>query len=128
VFDHVLTVCAVCQGFALVRTLRRVEGRAYALCLVALLGITFAALVQPSRFLGVVAIALSVALLAVPLVLEALARWGFARGKLGIAVALCGVRAMLMPGAGLGRSPTSASSRPMPKVASRSSSTNRSCR
>jgi len=102
-FEHVLTVCAVCQGFALVRTLRRVEGRAYALCLVALLGLTLAALLQPSRFIGTVAIGLSFVALVVPFVLEALARWGFARGKLGLAVALCGVRAMLMPGAGLGR-------------------------
>jgi hypothetical protein len=102
-FDHVLTVCAVCQGFALVRTLRRIDGRAYAFCLVALLGLTLAALLQPSRFVGVVAIALSFVALVVPLVLESVARWCFSRGKLGVAVSLCGVRAMLMPGAGLGR-------------------------
>jgi hypothetical protein len=103
VFEHVLTVCAVCLGFALVRTLRRREGRGYAACLLGLLGLAVAALVQPSRFLGVVAIGLSFAALVVPLGLEIIARWAFGAGRLGLAVSLCGARAMLMPGAGLGR-------------------------
>ncbi len=101
--EHVLTVCAVCLGFALVRTLRRAEGRGHALWLVGLLALSLAALVQPSRFIGVVAIGLAFAALVLPMGLQALARWGFSRGRLGLAVWLCGVRAMLMPGAGLGR-------------------------
>lgn len=102
-FEHVLTVCAVCLGFALVRTLRRAEGRGYALCLFGLLAASIAALVQPSRFVGVIAIGLSFAALVVPAMLEVAARWAFGAGRLGFAVGLCGVRAMLMPGAGLGR-------------------------
>lgn len=102
-FWHILTICAVCLGFALVRTLRRGDGRAYSLVLVGLLLAAVAALVQPSRFIGLVAIGLSILTVVVPAVLESAARWAFAGGRLGLAVSLFGVRAMLMPGAGLGR-------------------------
>lgn len=102
-FGHVLTICAVCLGFVLVRTLRRGDGRAYSLVLAALLFASIAALVQPSRFLGLVAIGLSIATVVVPTILESVARWAFSAGRLGLAVSLFGVRAMLMPGAGLGR-------------------------
>ncbi len=102
-FDHVLTVSAVCLGFALVRTLRRGDGRGFALCLAGLLAASIAALVQPSRFVGIVAVALTFVMLVVPLGVELAARWAFDAGRLGLAVGLCGVRATLMPGAGLAR-------------------------
>ncbi|HWB77862.1 MAG TPA: hypothetical protein VG755_23000, partial [Nannocystaceae bacterium] len=58
---------------------------------------------QRSVFLGVVGLGLSVLAVAVPALLEAAARSAFARGRLRFAVWLCGVRTMLMPGAGLAR-------------------------
>jgi membrane associated rhomboid family serine protease len=104
-FDHVLTICAVCLGFALVRTLRQGEGRgrSYAAVVAGLLALCVAAILQGSRFLGVVALGLSLLAVAVPAGLEAAARTAFAAGRLRLAVWMCGVRALLMPGAGLAR-------------------------
>ncbi|MBC8074144.1 MAG: hypothetical protein IAG13_37840, partial [Deltaproteobacteria bacterium] len=75
-FDHVLTICAVCLGFALVRTLRRGEARSrsYAALIAGLLALSVAAILQSSRFVGVVALALSVLAVALPAGLEAAAR------------------------------------------------------
>ncbi len=104
-FDHVLTICAVCLGFALMRTLRAGDGRgrSYAAVVAGLLALVIAAIVQGSRFLGVVGLGLSVLAVAVPAGLELAARSAFSRGRLRFAVWLCGVRTMLMPGAGLAR-------------------------
>ncbi|MBX7084136.1 MAG: rhomboid family intramembrane serine protease [Nannocystaceae bacterium] len=104
-FEHAMTICAVCLGFALVRALRRSEtrGRSYAALVAGLLALDLIAMLQPSRFLGAVAIGFSVVAVAVPWLLESVARWAFARGRLRMAVGLCGVRAALMPGAGLAR-------------------------
>ncbi|MBK8236589.1 MAG: hypothetical protein IPK74_13630 [Deltaproteobacteria bacterium] len=104
-FDHALTICAVCLGFALVRALRRMEaqGPGYAALVGAILALDVVAMLQASRFVGVLALGLATVAVAVPHVLEWLARWAFGRGRLRVAVGLCGVRAVLMPGAGLAR-------------------------
>jgi len=104
VFEHALTICAVALGFALVRTLRRdTRGRGYAVFVAALLAVTIAAIVQGSRFLGVVAIGLGTIGVGLPWLLESGVRIAFGRGRLRTAVRLSGLRALLMPGAGLGR-------------------------
>ncbi len=103
-FEHSLTVCAVVLGFVLVRTVRReARGRGYAVFVAGLLAVTIAAIVQGSRFLGVIALALSAIGVYLPWAIELGVRVAFGRGRLALAVRLSGLRALLMPGAGLGR-------------------------
>src|SRR5690606_5792724 len=61
------------------------------------------AMVQHSRYLAVVAIGIASVAVVFPWALEAAARSAFSRGRLSLAVWFAGVRALLMPGAGLGR-------------------------
>jgi membrane associated rhomboid family serine protease len=105
VFEQIVLVTAVLLGVTFVRLARRLEAgqRGYTMLVAAVLTLSVAALARGSRFLGVVAVALAVLTVIVPWILEHLARWCFARGRLGVAVRLAGLRTVLMPGAGLSR-------------------------
>jgi membrane associated rhomboid family serine protease len=105
VFDQIVLVTAVLLGVTFVRLARRLEAgqRGYMVLVGAVLAVSVAALARGSVFLGIVAIGFAVLAVIVPWVLEALARWSFSRGRLGLAVRLAGLRAVLMPGAGLSR-------------------------
>jgi membrane associated rhomboid family serine protease len=105
VFDQLVLLAAVVSGMAFFRLLRRREAgqRGYLLLVGGALALSIAALGRPERFVGIVAVSLTVLLVVVPWGFEALARLAFNRGRLGLAVRVAGLRAMLMPGAGLGR-------------------------
>ena len=104
-FEELILLTAVMLGITFVRLARRLESeqRGYMLLVALVLGLALGALAEESRFLGVVSISLGVLLVVVPWLLESLARGLFSWGKLRLAVALAGLRATLMPGAGLGR-------------------------
>lgn len=104
-FDQLVLLAAVVSGMAFFRLLRRREAgqRGYLLLVGGALALSIAALGRPERFVGIVAVSLTVLLVVVPWGFEALARLAFNRGRLGLAVRVAGLRAMLMPGAGLGR-------------------------
>jgi membrane associated rhomboid family serine protease len=104
-FDQLVLLAAVVSGMAFVRLLRRREAgqRGYLLLVGGALALALAALGRPERFIGIVAVSLTVLLVVMPWAFEALARLAFNRGRLGLAVRVAGLRATLMPGAGLGR-------------------------
>ena len=104
-FEQIVVVTAVIVGIDFVRLARKVDGgqRGYMLLVGALLGVCVLALVRGSVFLGVVAVALTIVAVVVPWLLETIARWSFGRGRLALAVRMAGLRALLMPGAGLSR-------------------------
>lgn len=104
-FDELLLLSTAWVGLTLLRSSRRGEARprGYTWVLAAILGLTVLAVAEGSRFVGVVAMALTVLIVAVPAVLEWAARVLFGRGMLRWAVWAAGVRAVLMLGAGLGR-------------------------
>lgn len=104
-FDQLVLLAAVVSGMSFFRLLRRREAgqRGYLLLVGGALALSIAALGRTERFVGIVAVSLTVLLVVVPWAFEALARLAFNRGRLGLAVRIAGLRAMLMPGAGLGR-------------------------
>lgn len=104
-FDELLLLSTALVGLSLLRSSRRSETRprGYAWVLAGILGLTVLAVAEGSRFLGVVAMALAVLIVALPAVLEWAARVLFGRGMLRMAVWAAGLRAVLMLGAGLGR-------------------------
>lgn len=103
--EQIVLVTAVMLGVTFVRLARRLDSgqRGYMMLVAAVFAVCVAALARGSAFLGVVAIALTVLAVIVPWLLETLARWSFARGRLRMAVRFAGLRALLMPGAGLSR-------------------------
>lgn len=104
-FEQVLLVVTVLLGVSFLRMLRRVDspGRGYVLVVAAVLCLALAGWVEGSRFLGVAAIGFATLVVVVPWILEHVARFAFGRGRLATAVRVAGLRAMLMPGAGLAR-------------------------
>lgn len=104
-FDEFLLLTTALVGMAFLRSSRRAEEspRGYVWILAAILGLTLIGVAQESRFVGIVAMGLTVLVVVVPWVLEAAARLFFARGMLRLAVWSAGARAMLMLGAGLSR-------------------------
>ncbi|PRP97412.1 Rhomboid family protein [Enhygromyxa salina] len=103
-FDHLLLLAAVICAATLVRLLRGGDGigRGYAIVVgIELVWAVFS--MGASRFSGTIALSLVVLTVALPWALERLSRWAFARGYLAWVGRLSGLRAMLMPGAGLSR-------------------------
>ena len=103
--EQLVLASAVIAGMAFVRLLRRFEvgQRGYMLIVGGVFLLAVGAVLQTDRFLGVVAVALTTLLVVMPWVLELAARTAFNRGRLTLAVRVAGLRATLMPGAGLGR-------------------------
>ncbi len=104
-FDEFLLLTTALVGMALLRSSRRTEDspRGYVWVLAAILGLTLLGVAEDSRFVGIVAMGLTVLVVVLPWVLETAARIFFGRGMLRLAVWAAGARAMLMLGAGLGR-------------------------
>ncbi|WP_434415475.1 rhomboid family intramembrane serine protease [Nannocystis pusilla] len=103
-YQNLLVLAGLVLAMVLLRTIRRPGGpRAYAAVLALQLVLTFTAIVYEDRYLGTVAICLCALTVIAPAALERGARQMFALGRPRLAVRLSGLRAMLMPGAGLGR-------------------------
>ncbi|MDC0671198.1 rhomboid family intramembrane serine protease [Nannocystis radixulma] len=103
-YQNLLVLAGLVLAMVLLRTIRRPGGpRGYAAVLALQLALTFAAIVYEDRYLGIVAISLCALTVVAPALLERGARQMFALGRPRLAVRLSGLRAMLMPGAGLGR-------------------------
>lgn len=104
-FDEFLLLTTALVGMAFLRSSRRTEDspRGYVWVLAAILGLTLIGVLQDSRFIGVVAMGLTVLVVVLPWVLEGAARIFFGRGMLRLAVFCAGARAVLMLGAGLSR-------------------------
>lgn len=104
-FDQLVLLTAVLLGVTFIRAARRLDAgqRGYIVVLAAVLAIAVVAMAKDSRYLGAVAMGLTVLVVLGPWVLEMGARAMFGRGKLRFAVWLAGARAMLMLGAGLER-------------------------
>jgi len=105
VLEQVVLLTAAVAGMAFVRLLRRAEvgQRGYLLLVGGVFSLSLAAAINADRFIAVVSVALTGLMVVAPWVLEIGARLAFNRGRLAIAVRLAGLRAILMPGAGLGR-------------------------
>lgn len=104
-YENLLVLANIALALVLLRTLRRPGGggRGYAIVIGAQLLLATTALLQSDRYLGTVAISLCALTVLLPAALERGARQMFALGRPRLAVRLAGLRAMLMPGAGLGR-------------------------
>ena len=103
--EQLVLASAVIAGMAFVRLLRRFEAgqRGYMLIVGGVFLLSVGAALETDRFLGVVAVALTTLVVVMPWLLELAARTAFNRGRLTLAVRVAGLRATLMPGAGLGR-------------------------
>ncbi len=103
-FAHLLLLTVVLLGIHLVRIVRGHEalGRLYLLWLASLLAAAAIAVFDDDRFVGGVAIGLTVISVILPWMLEAGARAAFSAHRLVLAVELSRWRAVLMPGAMLG--------------------------
>jgi membrane associated rhomboid family serine protease len=105
VLGQLVLLMAIVAGAAFVGQIRRGDPgqRGY---LVVLAGVSIAAVVaalRGDRFLSIVAVCLATLVVVVPWVLDLLVRACFQRERLAVAVRLSGLRALLMPGAGLHR-------------------------
>jgi membrane associated rhomboid family serine protease len=105
VLGQLVLLMAIVAGVAFAGQLRRGEPsqRGY---VVALAGVTVAAIVAALRgdeFLAVVAVCMTLLVVVMPWALDLLVRACFHRERLAWAVRLSGLRALLMPGAGLHR-------------------------
>ncbi|MBL4689022.1 MAG: rhomboid family intramembrane serine protease [Nannocystaceae bacterium] len=102
---QIVLLAVALSGMAFARLLRRFDAaqRGYMLVVGAVFLLGAGAAVNADRFLGVVAVGLTVLVVIIPWVLELLARLAFNHGRLAVAVRMAGLRAMLMPGAGFGR-------------------------
>lgn len=104
-YENLLVFAAILLSLTLLRLVRgRDAGRRGYLLLVAVeLGLAVTAMMQGDRFLGAVAVGLCGLTVALPWLLERAARRAFALGQPRWGVRMTGLRALLMPGAGLGR-------------------------
>jgi len=105
VLENLLLLATVIQALTFVRLLRRPDltQRGYLVVVVVVLVLALIATLRADPFLGVIAIGLCLLTVVVPWVVDVLARRAFAAGRAALAVRLTGVRATLMPGAGLAR-------------------------
>jgi membrane associated rhomboid family serine protease len=108
VLSQLVLLMAIVVGVTFVGQLRRGDPgqRGY---LVVLGGVSLVAVVaalRGDRFLSLVAVGLSLLVVVVPWLLDLLVRACFGRERLAWAVRLAGLRALLMPGAGLHRQQT----------------------
>jgi membrane associated rhomboid family serine protease len=102
---QLVLLMAILAGVTFAGQLRRGDP-SQRLHLLVLAGVTLAAVVaalRGDRFLSIVAVGLCVLVVVVPWVLDVLVRACFHRERLAWAVRLSGLRALLMPGAGLHR-------------------------
>jgi len=104
-YDNLLVFAAILQSLTLLRLVRRRDPgqRGYLVLVAAELALAVAAILRGDRFLGAVAVCLCGLTVALPWLLERGARQAFALGQPRWAVRMTGLRALLMPGAGLGR-------------------------
>ncbi|MEZ4449445.1 MAG: rhomboid family intramembrane serine protease [Nannocystaceae bacterium] len=104
-YEPLLLATAMVLGLTLLRYLRRPGGApiGYTLLVAAQLAMAVVAIGQSERFWGVLAIGLASLTVAIPWVLEGLAKRLFARGQMSWAVRAAGLRSLLMPGSGLAR-------------------------
>ncbi|MBL9100084.1 MAG: rhomboid family intramembrane serine protease [Myxococcales bacterium] len=104
-YENVLVFAAILLALTLLRLIRRRDPaqRGYLVLIVAELTLAALAVVQGDRFIGVVVSLLCGLTVGLPWLLERAARQAFALGRPRAAVRMTGLRALLMPGAGLGR-------------------------
>jgi len=104
-YENLLVFAAILLGMSALRLIRRRDPsqRLYTLLVVGELVLAAAAIVREDRFLGAVAVCLCGLTVGLPWLLERAARQIFAAGYPRWAVRLTGLRALLMPGAGLAR-------------------------
>jgi hypothetical protein len=104
-YENLLVFAAILQSLTLLRLARRRDAgqRGYLLLIFVELAVAGAAMVQDDRFLGAIALCLCGLTVALPWLLERAARRLFALGRPRWGVRLTGLRALLMPGAGLWR-------------------------
>lgn len=103
-FQHLLFVASLIASVAFVRLLGRVGGRQGYLGVLALVMVLLGfGLVRGDRALGFAGMALCTLTVIVPGLLGSLSQMALQRGKTRLAVRLSSLRAVLMPGASLGR-------------------------
>ncbi len=104
-FEQALIVTIVVAAFAMVRLIRKFDlaQRFYLLVVGAAVTLGLLALVRDDRFLGVLCMGMTALTVVLPGLLETLARAAFGAGYMRLAVGIAGLRALLMPGAGLER-------------------------
>lgn len=104
-YENLLVFAAILLALTLLRLVRRRDpGQRMYLALVAsLLVMATLGMIQGDRFVGTAAILLCGLTVGLPWLLERAARQAFALGHPRAAVGMTGLRALLMPGAGLGR-------------------------
>lgn len=104
-YDNLLVFAAILLGMTLLRLVRRRDPsqRGYVVLVGAELVLGTAAMLQDNRFVGAAVVCMCGLTVALPWLLERAARQAFALGRPRLAVGMTGLRAMLMPGAGLGR-------------------------
>lgn len=104
-YENLLVFAAILQSLTLLRLVRRRDPgqRLYTLVVLAELLLATVAIVEGDRFLGLCATCLCGLTVALPWLLERGARQAFALGQPRWGVRMTGLRALLMPGAGLGR-------------------------
>ncbi len=96
---------AVVVGVSFAGQLRRGEPgqRGYLFVLAGVLLLTVVSALRDDRFGSVLAVGLGALVVVAPWILDLAVRASFARERLALAVRLIGLRALLMPGSGLGR-------------------------
>ncbi len=104
-YANLLVFAAILLGLTLLRLVRRRDPsqRGYLALVAGELVLGTVAMLQDNRFVGAAVVCLCGLTVALPWVLERAARQTFAIGRPRLAVGLTGLRALLMPGAGLGR-------------------------
>lgn len=104
-YENLLVFAAILQSLTLLRLIRRRDPgqRGYLLLVFAQLVLAGMAMMQGDRFLGAIAVCMCGLTVGLPWLLERTARQAFALGRPRLAVRMTGLRALLMPGAGLGR-------------------------
>ena len=104
-YENLLVFAAILQSMTLLRLVRRRDPsqRLYTLVVLAELILATVAIVDNDRFLGLCAMGLCGLTVALPWLLERAARQAFGLGLPRWGVRMTGLRALLMPGAGLGR-------------------------
>jgi len=105
VLENLVLLTAVIQALTFVRLVRRPDlaQRGYLLVILGGFVLAVIAMLREDRFLGVIAMGMCVLTVVIPWMVDVLARRAFSAGRAAMAVRLAGIRATLMPGAGLSR-------------------------